>query len=76
MTHGLSEDAAGRFSLSALSAIYDRCQKADVALGPGLGRSDDLVRIVHDLWQTLSMPAWFLTPMRCGHLLRMRSAKT
>ncbi len=58
MTHGLQEDAAGRFSLSALSAIYDRCQKADVvALGPGLGRSDDLVKIVHDLWQTLSMPA-------------------
>ncbi|MDP6676236.1 MAG: NAD(P)H-hydrate dehydratase [Pirellulales bacterium] len=58
MTHGLPEDAAGRFSLSALSAIYDRCQKANVvALGPGLGRSDDLVKIVHDLWQTLSMPA-------------------
>ena len=58
MTHGLPEDRAGRFSLSALSAIHDRCQKADVvALGPGLGRSDDLVEIVHDLWQTLSMPA-------------------
>ncbi len=58
MTHGLPEDAAGRFSLSALSAIHDRCQIADVvALGPGLGRSDDLVKIVHDLWQTLSMPA-------------------
>ena len=58
MTHGLPEDAAGRFSLSALSAIHDRCQKADVvALGPGLGRSDDLVKIVQDLWQTLPMPA-------------------
>ncbi len=57
MTHGLPEDGAGRLSLSALSAIHDRCEKADVvALGPGLGRSDDLVEIVHDLWQMLSMP--------------------
>lgn len=57
MTHGLSEDGAGRFSLSALSAIHDRCEKSDVvALGPGLGRSDDLVKIVQDLWQTLSIP--------------------
>ena len=60
MTHALSEDAAGRFSLSALSAIQARCQKADVvALGPGLGRSDDLLKIVHDLWQTLPMPVVF-----------------
>ena len=57
MTHGLREDGAGRFSLSALSGIRDRCQNADVvALGPGLGRSDDLVKIVHDLWRTLSIP--------------------
>ena len=43
--------------MSALSVIHDRCQNADVvALGPGLGRSDDLVEIVHDLWQILSMP--------------------
>ena len=57
MTHGLPEDGAGRFSLSALSGIRDRCQNADVvALGPGLGRSDDLVKIVHDLWRTLSIP--------------------
>ncbi|MCK4683392.1 MAG: NAD(P)H-hydrate dehydratase [Pirellulales bacterium] len=60
MTHALPEDAAGRFSLSALSAIQARCQKADVvALGPGLGRSDDLLKIVHDLWQTLPMPVVF-----------------
>ena len=60
MTHALPEDAAGRFSLSALSAIQARCQKADVvALGPGLGRSDDLVKIVHDLWQMLPMPVVF-----------------
>ena len=60
MTHALPEDAAGRFSLSARSAIQARCQTADVvALGPGLGRSDDLVKIVHDLWQTLPMPVVF-----------------
>ncbi|MDA9718444.1 NAD(P)H-hydrate dehydratase [Planctomycetaceae bacterium] len=60
MTHALPEDTAGRFSLSALSAIQARCQRADVvALGPGLGRSDDLVKIVHDLWQTLPMPVVF-----------------
>ena len=60
MTHAFPEDAAGRFSLSALSAIQARCQKADVvALGPGLGRSDDLLKIVHDLWQTLPMPVVF-----------------
>jgi NAD(P)H-hydrate epimerase len=60
MTHALPEDAAGRFSLSALSAIQARCQKADVvALGPGLGRSDDLLKIIHDLWQTLPMPVVF-----------------
>ena len=60
MTHALPEDAAGRFSLSALSAIQARCQKADVvALGPGLGRSDDLVKIIYDLWQTLPMPVVF-----------------
>ena len=73
MTHALPEDAAGRFSLSALSAIQARCQKADVvALGPGLGRSDDLLKIVHDLWQTLPMPV-VLMRMRCGHFRRMRS---
>ena len=60
MTHALPEDAAGRFSLSALSAIQARCQKADVvALGPGLGRSADLLKIIHDLWQTLPMPVVF-----------------
>ena len=58
MTHGLPEDSEGRFALSALAHIHKRCKRADVvALGPGLGRSDDLVAIVHDLWKTLSMPA-------------------
>ena len=58
MTHGLPEDIEGRFALSALAHIHKRCKRADVvALGPGLGRSDDLVAIVHDLWKTLSMPA-------------------
>mgnify|MGYP003694990393 CR=1 FL=1 len=58
MTHGLPEDGSGQFSFSALSEIHGRCRKADaVALGPGLGRSDDLVEIVQDLWQTLPMPA-------------------
>ena len=58
MTHGLPEDNEGRFALSALAHIHKRCKRADVvALGPGLGRSDALVEIVHDLWQTLSVPA-------------------
>ncbi|MBT6641911.1 MAG: NAD(P)H-hydrate dehydratase [Planctomycetaceae bacterium] len=58
MTYGLPEDSEGRFALSALAHIHKRCKRADVvALGPGLGRSDDLVAIVHDLWKTLSMPA-------------------
>ncbi len=57
MTHGLPEDSEGRFALSALAQIHKRCTKADVvALGPGLGRSDGLVGIVHDLWKTLPMP--------------------
>ncbi|MBT4887387.1 MAG: hypothetical protein HON07_09265, partial [Planctomycetaceae bacterium] len=57
MTHGLPEDSEGRFALSALAQIHRRCTRADVvALGPGLGRSDALVEIVHDLWQTLLMP--------------------
>ena len=58
MTHGLPEDDEGRFALSALAQIHKRCTRADVvALGPGLGRSDALVEIVHDLWKTLSLPA-------------------
>jgi NAD(P)H-hydrate epimerase len=58
MTYGLPEDNEGRFALSALAHIHKRCKRADVvALGPGLGRSDALAEIVHDLWQTLSIPA-------------------
>ena len=57
MTHSLPEDSEGRLALSALAQIHERCTRADVvALGPGLGRSEGLVGIVHDLWKTLPMP--------------------
>ena len=57
MTHSLPEDSEGRLALSALAQIHERCTRADVvALGPGLGRSEGLVGVVHDLWKTLPMP--------------------
>ena len=57
MTHGIPEDSEGRLALSALAQIHERCTRADVvALGPGLGRSEGLVGVVHDLWKTLPMP--------------------
>lgn len=60
MTCGVPEDTAGRFAATALAEIQHRCEAADVvAVGPGLGRNDDLTEIVCDLWCRLPQPAVF-----------------
>jgi ADP-dependent NAD(P)H-hydrate dehydratase len=60
MTCGLAEDEQGRFAEEGLPEILKRCSRADaVAVGPGLGRSDSLVRIVAELWRALPVPAVF-----------------
>ena len=60
MTCGLAEDEQGRFAAAGLPEMFERCTRADaVAVGPGLGRSDSLVRIVAELWQALPVPAVF-----------------
>ncbi len=49
-TVGLSCDADGRFAVGALPALTTQCAANDVvALGPGLGQSDDLRTLVADL---------------------------
>jgi NAD(P)H-hydrate epimerase len=53
----LPEDAAGRISLAALEAIFEAVAVADVlAVGPGLDRSDDLEKILHNLWEKIEIP--------------------
>ena len=60
MTCGLAEDEQGRFAAAGLLEMFERCTRADaVAVGPGLGRSDSLVRIVAELWRALPVPAVF-----------------
>ena len=50
-------DEAGRIAAAALPCILDQVQKANaVALGPGLGRSPELDKLVGTLYRELELP--------------------
>lgn len=50
-------DGAGRFSLDALPGLLDRLENMDACLlGPGLGRSDQLDRLVVELLSRCKVP--------------------
>lgn len=56
-TWGLAEDEEGRIAGDAVTGILDRAQSASaVALGPGLGQSDGLRRLVVSLYTQLQVP--------------------
>jgi NAD(P)H-hydrate epimerase len=57
LTVGLAEDEAGRISLSAASEILERAQQATaVAIGPGWGKSPELVELARLLYTQLEKP--------------------
>jgi NAD(P)H-hydrate epimerase len=60
VTRGLPAGPEGTFAAAALPEIGRRAAAADaVAIGPGIGRSDDVCRIVSHLWRDLGRPAVF-----------------
>jgi ADP-dependent NAD(P)H-hydrate dehydratase len=57
MTAALPSDAAGRIAGNALDEIVELCQRATaVACGPGMGRSEELDRLVAGLHRELALP--------------------
>lgn len=57
MTAGLPTDADGGFSAGAGASIAARVQRAAVvAIGPGIGRSSDVVGIVEAVWRDAACP--------------------
>lgn len=57
MTVPLPNDGVGRIALNAKQTLEPLLAEADsVAVGPGLGRSDDLMELVAWLYSTLSKP--------------------
>jgi NAD(P)H-hydrate epimerase len=60
MTRGLPAGPDGTFAAAALPEIGRRSAAADaVAIGPGIGRSDDVCNVVSHLWRDLGRPAVF-----------------
>lgn len=60
MTAGFASDDAGRFSSAARPEIIHLAERAtSVGCGPGLGRSPDLVALVHALYTSFECPAVF-----------------
>lgn len=56
MTIGFDE-AKGRFSKDAVDSILDQCQWADVvAIGPGMGQSKHLQRLMGEVYSRLPQP--------------------
>ncbi len=57
MTVGLDEDAQGRLTDRHISELAHELSDSDVvALGPGMGRSAELLTLVHDLYRHLHVP--------------------
>jgi NAD(P)H-hydrate epimerase len=57
MAMALADDAHGQLSLAALDALNQHAAAADcVAIGPGLGRSDDLTQLVTQFYCTHEGP--------------------
>ena len=60
MTRGLDTGFAGTFAASAIDEIVAQAAHASaVAVGPGLGRSDEVISLVGRLWRELPQPAVF-----------------
>jgi NAD(P)H-hydrate epimerase len=60
MTHGLQAAADGRFAAGAVAGLGGSILRADaVAVGPGIGRSDEVREVVIALWRELRVPAVF-----------------
>jgi NAD(P)H-hydrate epimerase len=57
MTIALPSDAAGRFAASAANKLHELAKNATaIAIGPGIGRSQELVEIVGELYQSVTAP--------------------
>ncbi len=57
LTIPLPEDAQGKISVGAQRVLWPLLQQYDaIAVGPGLGQSDDLFMFVQWLYQTVSVP--------------------
>ena len=57
LTVPLSEDANGRLAVPSIPEILLACQNADaVAIGPGLGQSDDLRDLVSHIVRSVDVP--------------------
>jgi ADP-dependent NAD(P)H-hydrate dehydratase len=57
MTAGLSQDLRGRFAASALDELQELVQTASVvAIGPGLGQSESLTRLLRGLIEETRCP--------------------
>ncbi|MCA9024997.1 MAG: NAD(P)H-hydrate dehydratase [Planctomycetaceae bacterium] len=57
LTIPLAEDESGRIAESSLNELAERIKAMDaVAMGPGLGQSDGLERIVKDIYEQTSQP--------------------
>ena len=57
LTIPLPEDVDGRISIGAQRILAPRLEQFDaIAVGPGLGQSDDLFTLVNWLYQTVSRP--------------------
>lgn len=57
MMLGLPEDDAGRIAAESHERFADHLEQSNVvAIGPGLGRSEQLDELVAELWRTLDRP--------------------
>lgn len=57
LTVPLPEDADGRIAAAAMSEIQQRFESVQAAaVGPGLGQSDDLERLVAELYEDAALP--------------------
>jgi NAD(P)H-hydrate epimerase len=57
MTVGLPCDAAGRLTAAAIDEVIQLAETATaVALGPGLGRSEELTQLVDQLYRQIACP--------------------
>ncbi|MFM7135908.1 MAG: NAD(P)H-hydrate dehydratase [Planctomycetota bacterium] len=60
MTRGLVSSAGGTFAAAAVAPLVAAAGRASVlAVGPGLGRSDDVASLVAALWREVAIPAVF-----------------
>jgi hydroxyethylthiazole kinase-like uncharacterized protein yjeF len=60
MTRGVAATAAGTFAADATAEIVQAIGRGSaLAIGPGLGRSDEVAALVATLWREASLPAVF-----------------